>query len=574
MFLQSNHDLVIVLVAAAFILLVLAILGGVIASRQAFQVRQSKAQLFDAERKIDMLERRMVNVLNAVPVALVETDITGKFTFANRVAQQLFGRGDDELLGLSFHSATLGVTDPEGRAIPTDLLPIARALRGEAVKGFRHLMIRYGTQTQVLVSVTAMPVMNTIGEVIGASATLVEVQRAQDENSLEGTVRGFGFDAAPLPVWALDVGGRIVDVNAAACHAFGLTRDHMLGERWANAFVSAADFQTAITYLAQIADEDAPRTGTPLNLHLRSPRDGHETQFQLAAWRAGSREGGEHGLMVMALPVPFSPTSVGISADRLEAALERARAEAVAEVHQELQTLSQALTGSEARHREAIAALKAMLSEHVYGWYDAPAALHDNDPALTAENAELKARLATLEHDLDVVRATRNDLQVQVNTLVAAQSVKPAPQPDPRVPVLEAEMAESRALLAALEKHYIALSQSPDTAETENLKDRLNAAEAQTAMLQSQLNAAQTRLDQASEALKQAQKYETVGRLTHSVAQDFAQMLSVINRALEVLARQSNSPENLRRLSEAALAASRRGERLTRQLQAFQSDEF
>jgi hypothetical protein len=48
----------------------------------------------------------------------------------------------------------------------------------------------------------------------------------------------------------------------------------------------------------------------------------------------------------------------------------------------------------------------------------------------------------------------------------------------------------------------------------------------------------------------------------------------VINGALEVMARQSDSPENIRRLSEAALAAGKRGERLTRQLQAFQSEDY
>ena len=84
----------------------------------------------------------------------------------------------------------------------------------------------------------------------------------------------------------------------------------------------------------------------------------------------------------------------------------------------------------------------------------------------------------------------------------------------------------------------------------------------------------QAQLDKLHEALGHAQRYETVGRLTSDVAQDFAQMLGVINGALEVMARQPESPENIRRLSEAALTAGKRGERLTRQLQAFQSEEF
>ncbi|MBW8883140.1 MAG: hypothetical protein JF615_17515, partial [Asticcacaulis sp.] len=84
----------------------------------------------------------------------------------------------------------------------------------------------------------------------------------------------------------------------------------------------------------------------------------------------------------------------------------------------------------------------------------------------------------------------------------------------------------------------------------------------------------QARVDQLTAALSNAQRFETVGRLTGDVAQDFAQMLQVVKGALDVMARTSESPENVRKLAEAALAAGKRGERLTRQLQAFQSEDY
>jgi hypothetical protein len=77
-----------------------------------------------------------------------------------------------------------------------------------------------------------------------------------------------------------------------------------------------------------------------------------------------------------------------------------------------------------------------------------------------------------------------------------------------------------------------------------------------------------------NKALAHAQRFETVGRLTTDVAADFAQMLNVINNALETMSRTPESPENVRRLSEAALAAGKRGERLTRQLQAFHTEDY
>ena len=65
MLLQSEHDLVALLGVAAFILLALSVIGGVIAALKSFQVRQFQDLLFKAERKIDTLERRIFNVLNA-----------------------------------------------------------------------------------------------------------------------------------------------------------------------------------------------------------------------------------------------------------------------------------------------------------------------------------------------------------------------------------------------------------------------------------------------------------------------------------------------------------------------------
>jgi signal transduction histidine kinase len=106
------------------------------------------------------------------------------------------------------------------------------------------------------------------------------------------------------------------------------------------------------------------------------------------------------------------------------------------------------------------------------------------------------------------------------------------------------------------------------------LETRLSDLENLLTQSQSKQAGMSARVDQLNEALSQAQRFETVGRLTGDVAQDFAQMLGVINGALEIMSRQGDSPESIRRLSEAALAAGKRGERLTRQLQAFQSEEF
>ncbi len=302
MLLTSEHDLVAVLGVAAALLLALSLGVGILAALKTFQVRQFQDLLFKAERKIDTLERRMFNVLNAVPVALVETDGSGKFTFANKAAHMLLGRKDNELIGLRFHSATWGIAFPDGRAIPADMMPIARTLRGQTVKGFQHLIVNHGTHDKVLVSVTSMPIMNGNGEVIGTTSAMVEIESTAGEgvDDLTGLWRGHWFAAAAVPFWGLDTQGKVLDVNAAALDAFDLKRDDVLGKNWTQVFVSDSDFQHAIDYLGDSQDASNPNPTASMHLALKGA-DGTTLPSVVSAWAVRTHEGGEHGLTVMAL---------------------------------------------------------------------------------------------------------------------------------------------------------------------------------------------------------------------------------------------------------------------------------
>ncbi|WP_338735714.1 PAS domain-containing protein [Asticcacaulis sp. DW145] len=304
MLLESEADLVVVLGILAALLLGVAIVAGIIAIIKTSQVRQFQDLLFKAERKIDQLERRMFNVLNAVPVALVETDASGKFIFANKTAHQLLGRKDNELIGLRFHSATWGITYPDGRVIPPDLLPIARTLRGQTVKGFQHLIVNHGSRTKVLVSVTSMPIMNTNGEVIGSTTALVEIETQTGEGvgDISGVWRGHWFTAAPVPFWGLDQNGAVLDLNPRVGSLLDTPRDQAMNANWAKVFVADADFQKAVDFLADLPPE-GQGNGRPssINLSLKDVR-GQTHPVILTAWIVHTQDGEAQGITVAAIP--------------------------------------------------------------------------------------------------------------------------------------------------------------------------------------------------------------------------------------------------------------------------------
>jgi signal transduction histidine kinase len=87
------------------------------------------------------------------------------------------------------------------------------------------------------------------------------------------------------------------------------------------------------------------------------------------------------------------------------------------------------------------------------------------------------------------------------------------------------------------------------------------------------LQASMAETAHAQAALAQAQRLETVGRLTGGVAHDFNNLLTVIVGGLDMILRKPDDTARVTRLADAALAAGQRGERLTRQLLAFSRNQ-
>jgi PAS domain S-box-containing protein len=88
-------------------------------------------------------------------------------------------------------------------------------------------------------------------------------------------------------------------------------------------------------------------------------------------------------------------------------------------------------------------------------------------------------------------------------------------------------------------------------------------------LLEQRVTAALAEKADAEAALMHAQRLESLGRLTGGVAHDFNNLLTVVIGALDVILRNPENAARRARLGEAALAAARRGERLTAQLLAF-----
>jgi PAS domain S-box-containing protein len=80
---------------------------------------------------------------------------------------------------------------------------------------------------------------------------------------------------------------------------------------------------------------------------------------------------------------------------------------------------------------------------------------------------------------------------------------------------------------------------------------------------------AAAQLEQAQDALRQAQKMEAVGQLTGGIAHDFNNLLAAVLGSFDLIRRKATDVERVRRYAEAGLQAAERGAKLTGQLLAF-----
>ena len=88
-------------------------------------------------------------------------------------------------------------------------------------------------------------------------------------------------------------------------------------------------------------------------------------------------------------------------------------------------------------------------------------------------------------------------------------------------------------------------------------------------LLEERVSATMAERDMAQAALLQSQKLEAIGQLTGGVAHDFNNLLTVIIGALDVVERHPDDDRRREKMVGAALAAARRGEKLTQHLLAF-----
>ena len=187
-----------------------------------------------AEEAIRQSEKRYRTLFDLVPVALYTCDAKGLIQEYNRHAVELWGREPKRNDPSEKFCGSLKIFYPDGRPMPHDKCPMARALRGEKLTAADlEIVVEQSSGARRNVLVSPMALRNGQGKVIGAINCLHDITaRKRTENALrESEERSRAvIHQSTAGIAGTDLTGHIISANEKFCSMLGYKERELVGK--------------------------------------------------------------------------------------------------------------------------------------------------------------------------------------------------------------------------------------------------------------------------------------------------------------------------------------------------------
>jgi PAS domain S-box-containing protein len=168
-------------------------------------------------------------VFESISDAVYFTDAEGRYTYANAAAMSEFGHAT--VLGLTVEelATRLGVLRPDGSPRPIGEAAPLRALRGEIVRNEEQIVRVPRTGDFRYRQVSAAPVRDTQGRIIGAVSIARDITEVEQLRSIERErAQLLDISSDAIFVWELD--GAIKYWNKGAVELYGFSSTEAVGQ--------------------------------------------------------------------------------------------------------------------------------------------------------------------------------------------------------------------------------------------------------------------------------------------------------------------------------------------------------
>ena len=216
--------------------------------RALSQGAQTGQQLKQTADKLQDQSQLLETILDNMGEGIVVGDASGRLVFFNASAERIIGKGFTTDTPPDQWSETYGVFDPDGeRLVPTDELPLVRALRGESTDGFEALVRNEKRPDGALVRASARPLRNpetgkiTSGMVVfqditRQEKTAVQLQQTSTELREQSQLMETMFNSVSDGLVVTDKDGNFLFVNPTAESIVGMGATDLPPDQWSETY--------------------------------------------------------------------------------------------------------------------------------------------------------------------------------------------------------------------------------------------------------------------------------------------------------------------------------------------------
>jgi PAS domain S-box-containing protein len=141
--------------------------------RDLTEQKKAEEALKQSERALQASERRLIQILETVPLGILVSDEKGLIVFANAGAQKILGKGIVPGIAVAelpeVYQAYLAGTD---QLYPIQRMPVVRALTGESAT-VDDMEIRQGDRV-ISLTVKSAPILDEEGKIVAAVAAFID----------------------------------------------------------------------------------------------------------------------------------------------------------------------------------------------------------------------------------------------------------------------------------------------------------------------------------------------------------------------------------------------------------------